>query len=247
MKLLTTFTAILVCLTLQAQITTGEIIFTTGFSGEIEIENDNVKVTLEGADNRYLSIGFGVTTMSSGGDVVSFDNTGFNDRQFIAIGVVPPTDTQDWTIVSNEVDSGVRTLVVTRPLTGTDTTDFTFDPAATSLDIVWARGSDLTFQNHGGDRGATTVGFTLGLDGVSVAQSVTLFPVPTKDVLTLSLNNVVLDNAIVTVYSSLGSQVLQQAIDHKSSILDVSALTQGVYVLKIETPSGTLSSRFVKE
>ena len=52
---------------------------------------------------------------------------------------------------------GERTLIVTRPLAGSDATDFTFDPNALSIQIVWAKGGSLTFAYHSGGRGALVV------------------------------------------------------------------------------------------
>ena len=103
------------------------------------------------------------------------------------------------------------------------------------------------FQNHGSsNRGSTTLAFSLGVDGPQT-QSISLFPVPANDVISVSLQNVMLDNTTIKIYSALGALVLSQDIDHKSSVLNVSSLAKGVYVVKVNASSGTLTTRFVKE
>jgi hypothetical protein len=231
----------------QAQISTGFIPVSDGYTVSININDTDVLISMVGDENRWMGLGFGVSSMTSGGDVVTFDSTGFNDRAFLGIGVPPETDTQDWTLLSNTVSSGVRTVVAGRSLAGSDPTDFTFDPAADTLDIVWANGVSTNFQNHGsGNRGITTLTFSLGLNGVET-QTVSLFPVPANDVLTVSLQNVVFDNATIEIYSALGTLVLEQAIDHKSSMIDVSSLAKGVYVVNVNAKSGNITTRFIKE
>ena len=121
------------------------------------------------------------------------------------------------------------------------------DGYADSLDIVWANGVTGNFQNHGSsNRGSTTVAFSLGINGMET-QAISLFPVPANDVLSVSLQNVMLDNTTIDIYSALGALVLSQAIDHKSSVLDVSNLAKGIYVVKVTASSGVLTTRFIKE
>ena len=78
-------------------------------------------------------------------------------------------------------------------------------------------------------------------------QAISLFPVPANNVLSVSLQNVMLDNTTIDIYSALGALVLSQAIDHKSSVLDVSNLAKGIYVVKVTASSGVLTTRFIKE
>ena len=247
MKKITLLAALLLTCLAQAQITTGNISLSGSYSVSLEVSDTDVLITMIGDENRWMGLGFGVSSMTAGGDVVSFDSTGFNDRAFSGIGQSPQLDTQDWTLLSNDVSGGVRTVVATRDLSGSDGTDFTFDPNADSLDIVWANGVTGNFQNHGSsNRGSTTVAFSLGINGMET-QAISLFPVPANDVLSVSLQNVMLDNTTIEIYSALGALVLSQAIDHKSSVLDVSNLAKGIYVVKVTASSGVLTTRFIKE
>lgn len=228
------------------QISTGEINFTPGFTGEVTIDDTNVTLTLAGDENRYLAVGFGVSTMTFGEDIVSFDSTGFNDRQFLGIGVTPTTDTQDWTVVSNTTSGGVRTIIVTRPLAGSDSSDFTFNPSATSLQMVWARGSNLNFVNHGGDRGATLVNFVLGVDGVVVPKTINLYPFPATEVLNVNLLNFNIEAAVIKFVNTTGQVVYENEVTQLNSIINVENLASGFYILSLTTQEGTFTSRFMK-
>mgnify|MGYP001381766030 CR=1 FL=1 len=247
MKLIALISLFLSCSCIMAQTTTGEIIFIDDFSANITVDDTNVTLTLIGDETRYVSVGFGVTSMTAGGDIVSYDATGFNDRQFSGIGITPSTDTQDWTVVSNEVTAGLRTLVVTRPLAGSDASDYTFDPGATSLDLVWAYGSTLNFANHGNNRGTTNVSLTLGDQGEIVTRAITLYPIPAENTLTLVLQNVALKNQTsVSIISSAGILVKKQPLTQELTHLDVSKLPQGMYFVKVESATGNLNSVFIK-
>lgn len=140
MKKITLLAALLLTCLAQAQITTGNISLSGSYSVSLEVSDTDVLITMIGDENRWMGLGFGVSSMTAGGDVVSFDSTGFNDRAFLGIGQSPQLDTQDWTLLSNDVSGGVRTVVASRDLSGSDSTDFTFDPNADSLDIVWLMG-----------------------------------------------------------------------------------------------------------
>lgn len=247
MKKITLLLLLLVSITLQAQISSGTITFTAGYTGQIDIDETNVTLTLVGNEDNYLAVGFDGNGMTAGGDIVSFDSTGFNDRVFQGIGIVPLLDTQDWTLVSNEVEGSTRTLVATRPLVGTDTNDFEFSPNQESLNLVWSRGSSLNFQNHGSqNRGSTFISFTLGVNGNVDAKMVSLYPVPAKDFVTVSLQNIATENTNLSIYSITGEKVYSTTVDHKSMIVNTSDFANGVYVLKVENPSGVLTTQFIK-
>ena len=69
-----------------------------------------------------------------------------------------------------------------------------------------------------------------------------IYPNPTKDKFTIELNNSsVLKN--VTIYSNLGQLVLTS----KESIINISNLTSGLYILEIETNKGKSSKKLIVE
>lgn len=249
MKKTTLFIALLMAMcSLEAQISTGEITLSSNYNAQIDINASDVTVTLEGPDDRWLGLGFGVQSMTNNGDIISYDSSGLNDRRFIGVGSTPPTDTQDWSIVSNTTAGGVRTLVTTRGLTGSDATDYTFDPSDTSILLVWARGNGtLDFSNHGGgNRGATMAGFSLGTSDIAFDDTVSLYPNPTSDLVNLSIDGGI-SQAKATLFSSLGQPIMSQDLSAQESIFDISNLRAGVYMLRISTSSGETVKRIIKQ
>ncbi|MFT5861609.1 MAG: hypothetical protein ACI828_000251 [Flavobacteriales bacterium] len=249
MKKITLCIALLyVMCSLEAQVTTGEVTLSTDYTAQIDINASDVTVTLVGPDDRWLGLGFGVDSMTNDGDIISFDSSGLNDRRFIGVGSMPPTDTQDWTIVSNNTAGGERTLVVTRGLSGSDSTDYTFDPADTNILLVWARGNGtLDFSNHGsGNRGATVAGFTLGVNDLAFAETVSLYPNPTSDMVNISFDNNVA-NGEITLFSAIGQTVMTKAISSQEATLDISGINAGIYVLRITSDNGVATKRIIKQ
>lgn len=238
---------------LNAQVTTGVMTFTTGYTGEIVIDATNVTITLVSPDDLWLGVGFGVNTMTNGGDLVTHDASGFNDRKFLGVGTLPTLDTQDWIITSNDVSGGVRTLAVTRPVMGTDSTDFVFDETASTINLVWALGNNTdTFSQHAANasgRGAVVVQLTpvLGIEYQTLANRLSVFPVPASDLVTVSIDNFVAESGSLKIYSMIGQLVQTEAISHRSTMVDISKLSSGIYLLNVSSDSGFASTKIVKK
>lgn len=238
---------------LTAQNTTGTIQLsnTTGleYSAKIDITNTEVTLTLIGPSDRWLGLGFGVNSMTNGGDVVIFNNVSLTDRTFGGINVLPSEDTnQDWSISSNDINSGVRTLVATRSLDTGEANDYVFSTSDTNIDLVWARGNGATFtiSNHGGsNRGiASNNGITLSTSDL-VVSNFKLYPNPTSNNINIqSLNNLSLNN--VAVFNTLGKEVLNLKASKINNSIDVSKLSKGVYFMKLTSLGKSETKRFVK-
>ncbi|SCY76210.1 T9SS type A sorting domain-containing protein [Flavobacterium caeni] len=72
----------------------------------------------------------------------------------------------------------------------------------------------------------------------------TVYPNPVQDVLHVAAPQTISD---VTVYNTMGQQVLRQAIDASEGQIDMSALTPGTYFVKTATPSAVKSVKVVKQ
>lgn len=141
---------------------------TPGLAMTVKIDvGTQVTLTLTGPSGRWFALGFNATSMGSGNDVVSVHAAGTLNAFDASISgnSAPSADPQqNWTIVSDQVASGVRTVVATRALNTGDINDHTFTAAAGSLSIIWARsGSAIySFSYHGStNRGITNLNFTL--------------------------------------------------------------------------------------
>jgi len=248
MRKITLLLAFIATFSLNAQVTSGVIPLSSNYTAQIDIDDTNVVVTMIGPEDLWLGLGFGVNSMTVDGDVITFDSSGFNDRRFIGVGAMPPTDTQDWTEVSNTTAGGVRTLVVTRTLAGSDATDYTFDPDEANLLLVWARGNGtLNFGNHGGaNRDDTSTGFTLGLVDQDISDSIQVYPNPSTDVVTINFDNQNASGTELNIYAANGQLVRTQTIAAQQTSLDISTLNAGVYILDVRSENGIGVKRLVK-
>jgi hypothetical protein len=126
-----------------------------------------VTLTLTGPATRWFALGFDATSMGSGNDVVIAHTAGTLSSFDASIGgySAPSTDPQqNWTIVSDVVASGVRTIVATRALVTGDANDHDFTAATGSLSLIWARAGSASFglSYHGSsNRGISNATFTL--------------------------------------------------------------------------------------
>lgn len=250
MKKITLLIALISMCFMNAQVSTGTINFAAGYSGQIDVDDAGVTVTLIGPDDQWLGIGFGVSSMTSGEDIISFDDSGFQDRQFLGIGATPSIDpNQDWTVVTNTTAGGQRTLVVTRDLTGADANDFEFNPEDTSIQLVWALGNNtLTFGNHGsGNRNDTVVGFTLGILDQELAQNVQLYPNPAKREINIDLGAINFEDSSIKIYSVLGQLVTEETLNSKTNTIDTSSLPSGIYLMTITAEEASVTKRFIKQ
>ena len=238
---------------MNAQVTTGVTSFNSSFTAEIIIDDTNVSMTVVGPDDIWLGVGFGVNSMTNGGDVVTHDASGFNDRQFLGVGAQPTLDTQDWTVNSNDVSGGIRTLVVTRPVMGSDSSDFVFDQSATSINLVWAIGSNTdTFSQHASGnigRGAIIAELSpvLEIEDQTIANHLSVFPVPAFDLITVSIDNFDVKSGTLEIYSMIGQMIQTETISNKSTIIDISTLSKGIYLLYISTDKGFATTKIVKK
>ena len=225
---------------------------------QIDVNSTTTTLTMIGPENRWLGLGFGVQDMIAGEDLVIYDGTTLTDRYYgypgqpagdNAQGITPsedPEGEQDWTVSSNVVNSGVRTLVATR---ANDTgNDYVFSPSAIAIDLVWARarfpGFDLEW--HGPEhRGITMQSFTLGQDNYDIAKF-QISPNPAKTNITINFPSFINDVS-VEVYDILGKKILSKKINSISSNINVSKWNSGIYLIRVSTENTTSTKRFIKE
>ncbi len=126
-----------------------------------------VTLTLTGPAGRWFALGFNASSMTSGTDVVGIHSAGTLSAFDCNLtgASAPSTDAQqNWTITSDAVNAGVRTIVATRALNTGDANDYIFPAVPSSIGLIWARSSSASFSYsyHGStNRGITTANFTL--------------------------------------------------------------------------------------
>jgi hypothetical protein len=156
-------------LSLAQSFTTGVVNLssTPGLAMSVKLDiGSNVTMTLVGPSGRWFALGFGAENMEAETDVVGVHSAGtLSNFDAKLIGYAAPVADvlQNWTITSNQVVSGVRTIVATRPLDTGDANDYTFSAEEGTLSLIWARGSSNSFSYgyHGSsNRGVVNATFT---------------------------------------------------------------------------------------
>lgn len=226
---------------------TGEQTLLTNLRVQLDIDDTAgiTTLTLIGPSNAWFAIGFGALNMSSGADVFRTDGTDITDAKAVARQLPGADASQDWTLVSNTVASSERTIIATRANNTGDSDDFIFNATTGSIPIIYAHGSSTTYAYHGGNRGFTTLGVTLSNESVTAADF-SLFPNPANDTVTLALNSNT-EIATVELYDSLGRLTHTQEIDHMNKTMDLSAVTKGMYIVKVIVDQQIATQKLIKQ
>jgi hypothetical protein len=217
---------------------TGVVTLGPGVSAKVVTTATTVTLTMNGPSDRWFGVGFGNNSMNSGDILVVNSATTISDRNFVGIGVVPPTDTQDWTITSNTTSGVTRTVVATRSLTTTDTsTDFQFTNSTASFQMCSVRGgsaNNYTLGSHGGlsnAGNALTGARTLPNDTFALA-GFKMYPNPADEIFAIELPQNV-DAVTVKMFDILGKLVLTKEITALQNKLDITTLKAGNYIVKV--------------
>lgn len=232
---------------------TGPMQFDTNYGAQIDVNSTSnvVTLTLTGPSDRYLGIGFDTVNMlTAGKDCLIFNGTSLTDRSFNGNTGTPALDgVQDWTIASNNVNFGVRTLVATRARVATAANDFTFPAAAGPLQLVWSRGDNNGFnlQYHGGaGRSAFSSNLTLGNNQFE-KQSFQMFPNPAKGFVTIAMPSDLTTKGELKMYDISGRVVKVQTISELETQINTSELQTGNYLVVVRTEFGNSTKQLAIE
>ncbi|WP_370479275.1 LamG-like jellyroll fold domain-containing protein [Tamlana flava] len=87
---------------------------------------------------------------------------------------------------------------------------------------------------------------TLSVEDVGVLESLTLWPVPAKDELHLDLSSAVVNGRLsLSIYDLHGRTLSTNQISESKTILDISELPRGMYLLKLDNGTNSTVKRFV--
>jgi hypothetical protein len=243
------FTLFLLSMSATAQNhTTGVINLTSGYTVKFDTNPTTVTMTLVGPSDKWLGLGFGMTSMFTSGDgvIASGASATLTDRNFTGSGSTPNTDSaQNWTTTSNTVAGTVRTIVATRALSTGDTSgsDFTFTNSTASINLIWALGSSLTLSQHQSRGNGVTGTFALSTDSFAMA-GFKLYPNPADDIFAIELPNN-LENLSVRIFDVLGKEVMQKEISKLENKINISNLSPGNYLVKVTFEDKSYSTTLV--
>ncbi|WP_339624427.1 T9SS type A sorting domain-containing protein [uncultured Winogradskyella sp.] len=255
MKKITQIIFFIFCINLSAQTISTNLVLLSDvggvqYSAKIDVTDALITLTLVGPSDSWLGIGFDTMSMETGKDVVIYDGTSLTDRHFVGIGSVPELDaaSQDWTIISNTVDTGVRTLEATRARETGDSEDFVPRTSDATIDFVWARSgnNDFVLEWHQGNKGITTESYVTLSDSEFQLSEFTISPNPAKSTMNITLPNADEDLKL-EVFDVLGKRVYRGVITNLRSSVNVTSWRSGVYLVRLSNSKTTQTKRFIKQ
>ena len=84
---------------------------------------------------------------------------------------------------------------------------------------------------------------TLGVVENSITNNIKLFPNPTTEIITITLDS----DASYYLLSMLGQEVQKGVLVNGDNTLDISKLSKGLYLLNIKTNRGTINKKIIKQ
>lgn len=220
-----------------AQFSTGTVTLTTGMTLKIDTNSTTVTLTLTGPSNTWLGVGFGGSFMSTVSDMFIWNSTANRDYTPTGGYGTPFPDTggsQSWTIVTDNVVSGVRTVVATRNLVSSG--DYTFTNSASSIPIIFALSNTTVLSQHTGVHTSTTLTRTaLDVEDFSLNASA-VYPNPSTGNFKVK-SKTTLDR--INIYSQTGAFMKTVEGDLGANELEINAeeLPKGVYLIELQNAS----------
>ncbi|MNK31463.1 hypothetical protein D3C87_498990 [compost metagenome] len=165
------------------------------------------------------------------------------------------------TITQSLTVTGVNTAVSTSGITITSAASnatWQWINCATNLPISGATSAAFTAsangsyavivtQNSCSDTSQCTAITTVGLDQLTVNDLLVVYPNPSKGLFVLYDQQAALSGQLITVSNLLGETVYSKPITDTKTILDLSAATDGIYFVTINSDYGKLVTKIVKE
>lgn len=232
---------------------TGVVNLMTGMTAKLDLNNTNTTatLTLTGPSDRWFALQFGDfvngSGMQAGEDVVYFNGTTLVDAVHNGIGSAPSPDTNNWTVTSNTIASGTRTIVATRAFNTSDANDYTFVYANSSIDFAYAKMSSASFSlayHGGGNRGYVidTAFTTLGVDNFE-QNKIAFYPNPASS--SFSIRSTI-DIKSVTIFDTTGKKVA--SFSNQKEVIDISNLKTGIYFVEIlNSDNKTFTEKLIKK
>ena len=247
-KITLLFYLLLFCNSFSQSTTTGEFTMTPGFTVQFDYDDTNqeVTMTLKGPSDVWLGVGMNAQSMEyTNADVIIYSSSGLKDYYLDGDNATPSLDTNNWTLLSNNVIAGERTVIAKRPSNTGESTDYVFTSTIGSIPVIYAKGDNLSLGYHSGGRGTAILPFVLSTNDV-VQKSFEVYPNPTVDELNFEFPDNV-QSANVQVYNILGNQITQTQLKRTVPKLDTNAWASGMYVVQIITEDAVQTKRIIKQ
>jgi hypothetical protein len=229
---------------------TGLVVLDSFMSFQLDNDTQNsvVTLTLKGPADRWFALGFNSLLMDTNTDcvIMTADNQLTDAYIPDAFHHAPLADaSNDWTLVTNTVDAGIRTITATRAYVTGDAHDYDFSALPNPMDFIWAYSYypiydlyDPVNSGHGSDNyGNVTANFTtLGTIQHATSYEVVAYPNPVTDVLHLSFCASTAQTATVELYNAVHQRVYQQELSNLSAVCSIptASFPKGVYYVALK-------------
>lgn len=219
---------------------TGTVSLLTNLSVNLTLNNSNTTATLtiKGPSDRWFAITFGNFggAMDQGNDVVYYNGTTLIDASHDGQGNTPVDDAvNNWTVTSNTILSGTRTIIATRPFVA-ETTDYTFNYTNTSVSLAGAHADSAissSLQYHGSNRySAGTVAFSsLGLDDLTLSAT-QIYPNPSTGKFIVKTKTYL---EKINIYTQTGALIKTVEVKNQNENVEVNIdrMQSGVYFIQL--------------
>lgn len=248
--------ALLAVIGLQAQTkSTGTINLLSGMTAKVDLNNTTsiATLTLSGPSDRWFALQIGLFAvgqgMEGGQDVVYYNGSTLVDAVHNGIGIAPTQDINDWTVLSNTVNTGIRTIVATRAFNTGSPNDYDFVYENPSIDFAFSKMSSASYAlaYHGtSNRGyMLNVPFpVLSIEGIEQQEkSIILYPNPTSESFSIVSDVEIQKIKIYDVYGKLVG-----SYSNPLGRIAVSDLPSGSYFVEIRTIENVSSiKKIIKE
>jgi hypothetical protein len=147
---------------------------------------------------------------------------------------------------SGMLDFGFGSGGVSRP--NTQTWNNVFLPS-----ITYSNNDRIILYSRVGDGNPNTVGvlklMTEFVSGIETFDEggIQIFPNPSSDYLQLDLGDLHIDELSIRIFNNQGLEMGSELVEQNESIIDISMLKSGMYLLRIETANKLLTGKFIKE
>lgn len=123
----------------------------------VNTNTNMVEIEMTGMNGTWFGYGFGGSSMSGRYTMITDGAGNFQERQ-LGAHTAGSTLSSSATVSSNTTSGSVRTVVVTRPRVGQSSSYYTFPSTASSISLIWGKGSGSSLSQHSSsNRGSSIV------------------------------------------------------------------------------------------
>jgi len=219
---------------------------TTYIRGSQDVVNGGCTLTLTvtgydgettATDDMFLSI---VPKVSAGDDATILDTEAFTCQGTTNA----PDGTLTWTTSGDGTFSDASMLT---PIYTPGTADLEAGQAVLTLEIS----IDEPCEDTKDDDMVLTIQ-TVGIDELATANKLSVYPNPTNDVFTLSIDDLTIgEDFTFFVYTSYGKEVYRQLVNAKSNtferVIDMSDFVAGIYFVSVTSEKGNSTMKIMKK